>query len=329
MTLSHHTTAWRTLLAGALLGLTAPAWSLNILVGNDDSCNSEGINALADALEAAGHTITMYAPAGEQSGKSSSISTDVGSSYDISNVGFEGPTGAENRYCVRHTIESPEEGSEDHVIASASPFDSIQVGLAAMGDGQPDLVISGINSSQNIGNRAINSGTIGAAMSGLRQGIPVIAVSRHYSGTDYQPAADFVVSVVAELESTRGDGQPVLPSRTGLNINIPAGPARGVVHTTLGTASDLNLGHVATEDGVQLIFDEFVFLKDLIGEEAAAELENNPGATVEDFAAAGLDVQDETSMFVAGFITITTLDGDLSATLRKRELLQVKLRELQ
>ena len=51
--------------------------------------------------------------------------------------------------------------------------------------------------------------------------------------------------------------------------------------------------------------------------------------TVEDFAEAGLDVQDETSMYVAGYITITTLDGDYTATLRKRELLQVKLRDLQ
>ena len=34
-------------------------------------------------------------------------------------------------------------------------------------------------------------------------------------------------------------------------------------------------------------------------------------------------------MNAAGYITITTIDGDLTATLRKRELLQVKLRNLQ
>jgi len=313
----------------ALTLISAPAWSLNILLANDDSCNAEGINVLMDALEAGGHTVTMYAPASEQSGNSSSISTDVGVTYDISNVGFEGPTGADNRHCIRIPIESPGEGSEETIITGASPFDSVQVGLAVMADNPPDLVVSGINSSQNIGNRVINSGTIGGTMSAMRLGIPAIAVSRHYSAPEYQTAADFVVSVIAELESARPGGQAILPSWTALNINVPAGPTRGVVHTSLGRASDLTLRHEATDEGVQLLFDDFIFLSDLIGEEAAAELENNPDATVEDFAAAGLDVEDESSMFVAGYITITTLDGDLTAKRRKRELVQVQLRGLE
>jgi 5'-nucleotidase len=317
-------------LVGATLALlAAPAWSLNILLANDDSCNAEGVNVMADALEAAGHTVVMYAPAGEQSGKSSSISTDVGTAYLIDNVGFEGPTSGENRHCVRIPVESPEEGSEETIIASASPWDSVQVGLAVLGDKKPDLVVSGINSSQNIGNRAINSGTIGGAMSALRQDLPGIAISRHYSSPEYQTAADFLVSVIAELESGRAQGEPLLPSRTGLNINVPAETPRGVAHTTLGDASDLNLGHTAEDGEVKLVFDGFVTLTDLIGEEAAAELENNPDATVEDFAEAGLDVNDETSMFVAGYITITTLDGDLTGTRRKREQMQVQLRGLQ
>ena len=319
-----------TLFGAALTLISTPGWSLDILVANDDSCNAEGINVLMDTLEAAGHKVTMYAPAAEQSSKSSSIYTeDIGVTYDISNVGFEGPTGAENRYCIRIPILDPEEGGEGQIVASATPFDSVQVGLAAMGDNPPDIVISGINSSQNIGNRAINSGTVGAALSAMRNGIPAIALSRHYNGSSYQPAADFVVTLVSELDAGRADGEPLLPPRTGLNVNVPVGPARGVVYTTLGTASDLTLRHEATDEGVQLLFDDFIFLADLIGEEAAAELENNPDATVEDFAEAGLDVEDETSMFVAGYITITTLDGDLTAKRRKRELMQVKLRGLQ
>ena len=71
-------------------------------------------------------------------------------------------------------------------------------------------------------------------------------------------------------------------------------------------------------------------LAELLGDEdLAEELQNNPDATVQDFADAGLDVEDETSMFVAGYITITTLDGDLTAGLRQRELTQVKLRGLE
>jgi 5'-nucleotidase len=319
-----------------LLTLAAsPGWSLNILVGNDDSCNAEGVNVLADALEAAGHTVAMYSPAGEQSGKSSSISTKVFSDYGISNVGFAGPTSAANRFCVRIPTDSPEEGSEDDVLtASASPRDSVLVGLAALGDNKPDLVVTGINDGQNIGSNAITSGTVGGVVAAMQQGIPAIAVSRHRfaseQGLSFAQAAALVVSVIAELQEAAIDGQPLMPAMTGLNINTPEKAPRAVVHTTLGNMTDILIGPTAKDAGVTNGFNGFVTLADILGdEELAAELENNPDATVEDFAEAGLDVQDETSMYVAGYVTITTLDGDLTATLRKRELMQVKLRDLQ
>jgi 5'-nucleotidase len=319
------------LLSALLFSLATPAWSLTILVGNDDSCNSEGINALVDALEAAGHNVVMYAPAGEQSGKSSSISTQIGADYDISNVGFEGPTGADNRLCVRIPTESPAEGSEELLTASASPRDSGLVGLAALGAQRPDLVVTGINDGQNIGATAIASGTVGGAMAALFQGVPAIAVSRHrFAGDDgmsFEQVAHFIVDVVAQLQSAQ-TGDQLLPPGTGLNINTPAGAPSGIAHTQLGQRTDLMFGPTAVGDAVNLSFNGFLQLADLIGEEAASELQANPDATPADFAAAGLDTNDETSMFVAGYITITTLDGDLTATLRKRELMQVTLREL-
>jgi 5'-nucleotidase len=332
-------------LCAVLAMFAAPAWSLNILVGNDDSCTTDGINILADTLEAAGHTVQVYAPAGEQSGVSSSISTDVLTAngfnvYDISNVGFNGPTGRDNRYCVRIPRTNPEEGSdEDELIAaSATPRDSINVGLAVMGNTPPDLVISGINDGANIGSGAITSGTVGAALAPLKIGIPGIAVSTQSTrrddidpgaGLSIAQVADLVVSVIAELEANRIAGEPLLPDMTALNINVPAGPPRGIVHTTLGRLTDVNIGPTVEGDRVINGFNGFTSLTDLVGEEAAKELESNPDATVEDFAEAGLDTQDEASMNAAGYITITTLDGDLTATLRKRELLQVKLRDLQ
>jgi 5'/3'-nucleotidase SurE len=318
--------------------LAAPAWSLNILVGNDDSCTTEGINILADTLEAAGHTVHVYSPAGEQSGVGSSISTDVFQEYDISNVGFAGPTGNENRYCIRIPRENPEEGNDELINASATPRDSMNVGLAVMGDNPPDLVISGINDGLNIGSRAIESGTVGAALAPLNRGIPGIAVSAQSTrrddtepgaGLTLEEVAVLVVSIIAELEANRVPGEPLLPPMTGLNVNIPTVTPRGIAHTTLGIMTSVQIGPTLQGDSVINGFNGFTTLADLVGEEAAEELENNPDATVEDFAAAGLDIEDETSMNAAGYITITTLDGDLTATLRKRELLQVKLRDLQ
>jgi len=317
----------------ALLGFTLPAWSLNILVTNDDSCNSEGINVLMDVLESAGHTVTMYAPAGEQSGRGGAISTNISSSYGISNVGFHGPTGASNRYCVRVPETNPAEGAEGEITISATPKDSMLVGLARLADNTPDLVISGINDGQNIGAVATSSGTVGAAVAALLKGIPAMAVSRNRfsgdTGMTFSDLAELVVSVVAELESQRAAGEPLMPELTALNINNPAGVPRGIVHTSLGQMSDIRLGPTASGDGVIVGFNGLLSLEELVGDaEVAAELAANPDATVQDFADAGVDINDESSMSVAGYITITTMDGDFTAGLRKRELLQLKLRDL-
>ncbi|CAH0991198.1 5'/3'-nucleotidase SurE [Sinobacterium norvegicum] len=321
-------------LGSALLALSAPALSLNLLLVNDDSCNSEGINTMADVLEARGHAITMVAPAGEQSGKSSSISTEVGQSYDISNSGFEGPTSAANRYCVRVPTENPEEGgAEGFITASASPRDSALVGLQLMSDNQPDMIISGINKGQNVGRVAVTSGTIGAVVAGLQNGIPSIAISRHRftdeDGVSIEGAAAIVADVIAELEANQIEGQPLLPAMTGISINTPKGVPVGIASTTLGVDADLRFGPKLNESGgVDIGFGGFANLAEYIGEEAATTLASNPNATIADYAAAGLNTNDESQMYVANFVTITTLDGDYTAGLRKRELLQVKLRNL-
>lgn len=321
-------------LGAALLGFALPAWSLNIMVTNDDSCNAEGINTLMDTLEAAGHQVTMYAPAGEQSGRGGAISTAIGNHYDVSNVGFHGPTGAANRYCIRIPSENPAEGAEEEIVISATPKDSALVGLALMADNPPDLVISGINDGQNIGFTATSSGTVGAAVAALGEGYPAIAVSRNrFSGEEgmsFADVANFVVDVVAELEASRTDSDALLPPLTGLNINNPAGIPRGVVHTELGSQSDINFGPGVNDDGSTSVnFEGLLTLEELVGDAAlAGQLAANPDATLQDFADAGVDISDESSMSVAGYITITTLDGDLTGGLRKRELLQLKLRAL-
>ncbi len=319
------------LAAATLCGFAAPALSLNIMLANDDGCNSEGITAMADALEAAGHTLTMYAPAGEQSGKGGSINTTRDYPFDISNVGFHGPTGAENRKCVRIVAESPEEGSEELLTVSASPRDSVLVGLAAMADNPPDLVITGINSGQNIGTSALVSGTVNGAMAAIQKNVPAIAVSRSiFAGEDgmsYADGAEFVVRLVAELEAKAVDGQLMAPY-TGLNVNTPSAPPRGVAFTTLGYQSDLRFGPALVNGEVVNSFAGLLGLEELVGEEAAAELEANPEATIADFAAAGVDINDESSMYAVGFITVTVINADPTANLRKRELIQLKLRDL-
>jgi len=375
----------KTILAASICAaLSAPAWSLNILVANDDGCTSEGINTLMTELESRGHEVTMYAPAGEQSGKAGSVETKpeykpyrgyapLTNAFLVSNNGFateegENPTEAENRLCVRiSATTNPEEGSDldggtPYITASATPADSVRVGIAAMTNAgtKPDLIISGINHGQNIGISTTGSGTVGVAVTGLLEGIPSIAVSnyRDFSwgallgaaaplpSVELSDVSIFIADLVAELEENQIEGQPLLPAYTGLNINMPTGTPKGIAHTELGHSTALSFtaaldpleGPVDEETGLPeegdgnyhptITLKDYTELVDPNDLEGIQTLLDQETVSISDLATAGLDTNDETQMYTAGFITISVIDGDFSASLRKQELLKVKLRDV-
>jgi len=72
-------------------------------------------------------------------------------------------------------------------------------------------------------------------------------------------------------------------------------------------------------------YTELVDPNDLEGIQTLLDQET---VSISDLATAGLDTNDETQMYTAGFITISVIDGDFSASLRKQELLKVKLRDV-
>ncbi len=84
-------------------------------------------------------------------------------------------------------------------------------------DSPPDLVISGINQGANLGTEILYSGTVSAAMEGLIEGIPSVALSlTSFSYRDFQPAAKFAKILVEYLAA-----KPLVDLML-LNINIPA-----------------------------------------------------------------------------------------------------------
>ncbi|MGI9823768.1 5'/3'-nucleotidase SurE [Agromyces sp. Marseille-Q5079] len=192
----------------------APATQpLRILLTNDDGWNAPGITAVYDALVAAGHDVTMFAPATNQSG-----------------------VGARATFGGSLQVTQPEAGK---YALAGSPADSVELGLAtAFADGAPDLVISGTNVGQNIGAATVHSGTIGAAVTALNEGIPAIAVSTEVGATGgpFAETAAFVVRLVAQLDRLTGAG-PILPNGIGLNVNYPIvddGGTPGVALTSTG-----------------------------------------------------------------------------------------------
>lgn len=184
--------------------------ALHILLTNDDGIDAPGIKAVEKALAATNHRVTVVAPKTQQSATSMKVTTKK--------LSFEKL--AQNRWAVL-----------------GSPADSIAVALDLfLKDDQPDIIISGANFGQNLGSNTNLSGTVGAALMGMQMGVPGIAISvgmhldeattkpTRFPSTlaAFEPAAQFVVRLVAELEQSRRSNASILPKHMILNINYPA-----------------------------------------------------------------------------------------------------------
>lgn len=161
---------------------------MRILISNDDGYLAPGINALADALASVAE-ILVVAPDSNRSGASNSLSLDRPLSVTRAANGF---------YFVNGT-----------------PTDCVHIALTGMLDYRPDLIVSGINNGQNMGDDTLYSGTVAAATEGFLFGIPAIA----FSQVDYGWAhVDAAAKVARDLVLRRFDA---LPSPYLLNVNIP------------------------------------------------------------------------------------------------------------
>jgi len=161
-----------------------------ILVTNDDGVTSEGLAALAAALEPLGEVVVV-APAKEASAVGHALTLH----YPLRLERLD-----ERRYAVDGT-----------------PTDCVNIGVAIVLKGLPDLVVSGINKGWNVGDDVTYSGTVSGALEGALLGVPSIAVSlkRSRDKMDFSDAAR-AAARIAEIVLKKG-----LPSRTFLNINVP------------------------------------------------------------------------------------------------------------
>jgi 5'-nucleotidase len=115
---------------------------------------------------------------------------------------------------------------------NGTPTDCVHVALTGLLDHRPDLVVSGINNGQNMGDDTVYSGTVAAAMEGFLFGVPAIAFSHVERGHAHLDAAAAVAArIVGRLQQTP------LPAPLLLNVNIPNLPIeriRGIVCARLG-----------------------------------------------------------------------------------------------
>jgi 5'/3'-nucleotidase SurE len=115
--------------------------------------------------------------------------------------------------------------ASDVIAVAGSPAEATEFGLSVVfADRPPDLVVSGINAGQNVGAIVIHSGTVGAVVMSLTDGVPAIAISAEIDlATAAAPHGDAVASLVELIDVLAagvGD-RSLLPDGLGLNINYP------------------------------------------------------------------------------------------------------------
>jgi 5'-nucleotidase len=162
---------------------------LRILVSNDDGYFAPGLAALADALAPFGD-IVVVAPEQNRSGASNSLTLD------------------------RPLVVARAASGFDYI--NGTPTDCVHVALTGMFDDPFDLVVSGINSGQNMGDDTLYSGTVAAAMEGFLFGLPAIAFSLAEKSTDHLASAARVARDVIARHAEKALAAPFL-----LNVNIP------------------------------------------------------------------------------------------------------------
>jgi 5'-nucleotidase len=167
-----------------------------ILVTNDDGVHADGLQMLADALGPLGDVVI------------------VGPIQEASAIG--------HALTLRRPLRLETIGPNVFAV-DGTPTDCVNVAIAHVLHGKPDLIVSGINKGWNLGDDVTYSGTVSGALEGALLGIPSIAVSTQYKGDDveYGPAAK-AAATVAEAVLERG-----LPKFTLLNINVPFGRNKG------------------------------------------------------------------------------------------------------
>ncbi len=186
---------------------------LEILVTNDDGVAAEGMDELVEALILEPNvTVTVVAPKFNQSGSSNQTSPISELSEEIATTLSGYPATA----IASTNMNPPRNGS-------GSPADAVLWALQQQ-NLSPDLVISGTNKGQNVGQLSSFSGTVGAARTARRSGVPAIATSTGGEVNVIVGPFDFPTAVAETLKLFREWrlGQRDSSILTVESINIPS-----------------------------------------------------------------------------------------------------------
>jgi 5'-nucleotidase len=195
--------------------------TLRVLVTNDDGVAAPGIAALVQGLRKLDRVaVTVVAPADNKSGTS-----------DMTTPG------------TLSTTETTTASGYPAVAVQGFPADTVNFAIDGGIPKKPHLVASGVNAGANLGPVTNISGTVGAARTAVRRGVPAVAISQ---GTTEGVEADYPAGVreaarwVKEHRKALTKKNAKAPTEVA-NINVPTctvGKVRGLVEVPSATTGD-------------------------------------------------------------------------------------------
>ena len=184
---------------------------MHVLITNDDGINSPGIRALWE--EFIGFCkVTIVAPDKERSACSHSITVHRPlciDKYHIAGVDID------DKNVTAYQL-------------GGTPADCVKIAIKVLLDDTPDIIISGINNGSNLGTEIFYSGTVSAAIEGVINGIPSMAVSLVVNEMDNYAYAAKVVKRLAVASQDKK-----IPNDVFLNVNIPDVAEESIKGTTV------------------------------------------------------------------------------------------------
>jgi 5'-nucleotidase len=235
---------------------TADHRTLRVVVTNDDGVAAPGIDILVRTLDQLPDVeVRVFAPASDRSGTGESRSGHV----------------------LFGTVSKTRSG-HPAVALAGFPSDTVLYADRAGVLANADVVVSGVNWGENLGTVIEHSGTIGAARTAARLGLPALAVSQGAGDPpDFAAGAALAAQWLEDHRADLLDGSAP-PIVTSINVpTCPSGTFRGLMTVPVSTHSR----------------------SDFVAPDCASPL-SNPVVDADDVDA-----------FLFGFATLSTFDGDL------------------
>ncbi len=180
---------------------------MRILLTNDDGINARGLASLEKIARQFTDEVWTVAPESDQSGLAHSLT-------------------------LSHPLRLRK--LEDKKFAvTGTPTDCVIMGVRELMDAPPDLILSGVNSGQNIADDITYSGTVAGAIEGSLLGIKSIALSQGYDFAQglrqvkWQTCEALAPKVIEKLYAHK------FPPKTLVNVNFPNCEPEEVVGTDI------------------------------------------------------------------------------------------------